>query len=196
MKRIIKLFYTAVFCFAVMSVATGCFKGNGVNTGIISDHEYNDIVVTEEALTAIFDNVSVTDAPSNSTAQSAKTNDSGSDVSAESNNDNVAVSDSEIVVVSDDIPVSDGVSVVITQGSLQKDNIDSGNVTSGAFAKGNITSSNDNNSIIYILNTNTYKFHYESCGSAKQIKESNKDTATDRDSIIARGFSPCKRCNP
>lgn len=49
----------------------------------------------------------------------------------------------------------------------------------------------------YILNTNTHKFHYPSCGSVKQMKESNKQTYTgSRDSLIAQGYDPCKKCNP
>ena len=49
----------------------------------------------------------------------------------------------------------------------------------------------------YILNTNTHKFHYPSCGSVKQMKESNKQTYTgSRDDLIAQGYDPCKKCNP
>lgn len=49
----------------------------------------------------------------------------------------------------------------------------------------------------YILNTNTKKFHYSSCGSAKRIKDSNKDTYSgSRDELIARGYSPCGNCDP
>lgn len=49
----------------------------------------------------------------------------------------------------------------------------------------------------YILNTNTKKFHYPSCGSVKQMKESNKQSYTgSRDDVIAIGYVPCKKCNP
>lgn len=49
----------------------------------------------------------------------------------------------------------------------------------------------------YILNTNTKKFHYPSCGSVKQMKESNKRSYTgSRDDVIAMGYVPCKKCNP
>ena len=49
----------------------------------------------------------------------------------------------------------------------------------------------------YILNTNTKKFHRPSCGSIKQMKESNKKSSMEsRDAIIAKGYSPCKKCNP
>ena len=49
----------------------------------------------------------------------------------------------------------------------------------------------------YVLNTNTKKFHRAGCSSASDIKASNrKDTNESRDSLIAQGYSPCKRCNP
>ncbi|MBR4889494.1 MAG: hypothetical protein IKU17_10150, partial [Clostridia bacterium] len=49
----------------------------------------------------------------------------------------------------------------------------------------------------YVLNTNTYKFHYPSCSSVDDMKESN--TAYyhgTRDEIIDMGYSPCGRCHP
>ena len=49
----------------------------------------------------------------------------------------------------------------------------------------------------YILNTNTKKFHYEWCSSAKQTKESNKRSFTGtRDEVVDQGYKPCGRCNP
>ncbi len=49
----------------------------------------------------------------------------------------------------------------------------------------------------YILNTNTRKFHRTGCGSAKKIKAKNREDFTGtRDEVIARGFEPCKNCNP
>lgn len=49
----------------------------------------------------------------------------------------------------------------------------------------------------YILNTNSHKFHYPSCSSADDIKESNKATYTGtREEVITKGYDPCKRCNP
>lgn len=49
----------------------------------------------------------------------------------------------------------------------------------------------------YILNTNTKKFHYPSCGSVKQMKEKNKSEYTgNRDDVISMGYDPCKKCNP
>ena len=49
----------------------------------------------------------------------------------------------------------------------------------------------------YILNTNTHKFHYPSCSSVDQMKESNKQEYTGtRDEVIAMGYDPCGRCHP
>ena len=49
----------------------------------------------------------------------------------------------------------------------------------------------------YIVNTNTGKFHYPSCRSVKQMKESNKWYYTGtRDDLISQGYDPCGNCNP
>lgn len=51
--------------------------------------------------------------------------------------------------------------------------------------------------ITYILNTNSHKFHYQSCASVDDIKESNKDTFTGtREDVMEMGFEPCGRCHP
>lgn len=55
----------------------------------------------------------------------------------------------------------------------------------------------DTNINTYILNTNTKKFHYSSCGSASRISEKNKGTHTGlRDELISQGYSPCGNCEP
>lgn len=49
----------------------------------------------------------------------------------------------------------------------------------------------------YVVNTNTGKFHYPSCGSAKKIKESNRwDFHGTREELINMGYQPCKNCDP
>ena len=51
--------------------------------------------------------------------------------------------------------------------------------------------------ITYTLNTNSKKFHYVSCVSARKIKSSNKDTYTGkREDLILLGYSPCGNCDP
>ena len=55
----------------------------------------------------------------------------------------------------------------------------------------------DTNTNTYILNKNTKKFHYSSCGSASRISEKNKGTYTGaRDELISQGYSPCGNCEP
>ncbi len=49
----------------------------------------------------------------------------------------------------------------------------------------------------YVLNTNTKKFHYPSCGSVSKMKDKNKKYYTgDRQDVINMGYDPCKNCNP
>ena len=49
----------------------------------------------------------------------------------------------------------------------------------------------------YIANRNTKKFHYPWCSSVDQMKESNKWYFTGlRDTLINKGYKPCKRCDP
>lgn len=49
----------------------------------------------------------------------------------------------------------------------------------------------------YVLNKNTKKFHYTWCSSVSQMKQSNREYYSGtRENVIARGFSPCGRCNP
>ncbi len=50
---------------------------------------------------------------------------------------------------------------------------------------------------LYILNTNTMKFHSEYCRSVKDIAPENKETYRGtRDEAIALGYSPCGICHP
>lgn len=49
----------------------------------------------------------------------------------------------------------------------------------------------------YVLNTNTKKFHYPDCHSAKNISDKNKQTYTGtRSELVADGYSPCGNCKP
>lgn len=72
----------------------------------------------------------------------------------------------------------------------------------GSDAKGDSTGSSqttesDQVTASYILNTNSKKFHYPTCSSVGQMKESNKQAYTgSRDDLIAMGYSPCGRCHP
>lgn len=49
----------------------------------------------------------------------------------------------------------------------------------------------------YVLNTNSKKFHYPTCSSVNQMKDSNKwYYEGTRDEVIAMGYDPCGRCHP
>ncbi len=51
--------------------------------------------------------------------------------------------------------------------------------------------------VTYIVNTNTKKFHTESCESVSDMAEHNKQSFTgSRDALIELGYEACKRCNP
>ena len=65
------------------------------------------------------------------------------------------------------------------------------------FEKNNTEASQTVVKQTYILNTNTKKFHYESCGSADDINPENKNTYTGtRDDLIKMGYDPCGNCDP
>jgi DNA-entry nuclease len=49
----------------------------------------------------------------------------------------------------------------------------------------------------YVLNTNSKKFHKESCSSAGKISEKNKEVFTGyRSDLIDDGYEPCGACKP
>lgn len=50
---------------------------------------------------------------------------------------------------------------------------------------------------IYILNTNTMKFHLPDCSSAEDIADGNREeSSSSRDELIDKGYEPCGRCKP
>lgn len=50
---------------------------------------------------------------------------------------------------------------------------------------------------MYVLNTNSNKFHYPNCSSVEKMSEKNKSVVTDtRNNLINRGYSPCGICKP
>ncbi len=52
-------------------------------------------------------------------------------------------------------------------------------------------------SVDYVVNKNTYKFHYLYCNSVNDMKEKNKwYYSGDRQDLIDMGYQPCGRCNP
>ncbi len=59
------------------------------------------------------------------------------------------------------------------------------------------TSSENEETKTYILNTSNGKFHLPSCSSVETMKEKNKQTFEGkRSELISAGYSPCGACNP
>ena len=51
--------------------------------------------------------------------------------------------------------------------------------------------------VTYIINTNSGKFHRPTCDSVHDMSEKNKlESTDDRETLIERGYVPCKRCKP
>ncbi len=55
-------------------------------------------------------------------------------------------------------------------------------------------SASNTSELTYVLNVKTMKFHKPSCNSLPTANR--KDTSESRESIIAQGYVPCKKCNP
>ena len=67
------------------------------------------------------------------------------------------------------------------------------------YATGDSTAAVDDSgeTFVYILNTNTRKFHYPDCSSAINMKaNSREEYAGTREALIAQGYEPCGRCKP
>ena len=57
--------------------------------------------------------------------------------------------------------------------------------------------SEEETDIGYVLNNDSMKFHFSTCGSVSNMKDENKIYSTDtRDELILEGYSPCGNCNP
>ena len=55
----------------------------------------------------------------------------------------------------------------------------------------------ENTNSMYILNTNSKKFHKETCASVDKISASNREEYTgSREDLIKQGYKPCGTCKP
>ena len=71
--------------------------------------------------------------------------------------------------------------------------------TGVSYLTGDEPPANDSETVgeVYILNTNTDKFHREDCRHATSIKEENRvEFIGNRDDLIADGYKACLTCNP
>ncbi len=58
-------------------------------------------------------------------------------------------------------------------------------------------SAGSSESVVYVLNTNSKKFHYSTCSSVEKMNDANKEYSTQsREEIIAEGYTPCGNCKP
>ena len=54
-----------------------------------------------------------------------------------------------------------------------------------------------NENAVYVLNTNTMRFHLPDCQSVQDMKEKNrKEFFGTREELLEAGYSPCGRCRP
>lgn len=67
----------------------------------------------------------------------------------------------------------------------------------GASEKGTTGSDEGKGAAEYVLNTNSKKFHRPDCSSVDQMSAKNREDVNDaRENLMAKGYDPCKRCNP
>ena len=69
--------------------------------------------------------------------------------------------------------------------------------TSTVVSTPDTSNSNTPNSVSYVLNTSTKKFHIPSCRHVSKIAEENfAETNNTRDFLISDGYDPCGTCKP
>ena len=95
---------------------------------------------------------------------------------------------------------TDGKTVWSKQSTAKKWSVPSKKIDEGNAGK-KITDKTDNkdtnNNSYYVLNTSTKKFHKPDCRDVSKIKKENYDESTDsKDSLISKGYTGCKHCNP
>ncbi len=84
-----------------------------------------------------------------------------------------------------------------TADTQESTTADTKNSTTADTKNSTTADSSDTDTTTYIINTNTKKFHKESCSSVADISDHNKSSYTgSKDTLIAQGYSACKRCNP
>lgn len=81
--------------------------------------------------------------------------------------------------------------------SGEKSSSKSKNDTDNNTALSNSSAESKDESNVYILNTNTHKFHYPKCKSVKDMKDKNKQKFQGtREECLEMGYDPCGNCHP
>jgi len=93
--------------------------------------------------------------------------------------------------------VQPGIKIDYTTGDSEAEDGSAPYGSSVVVTKPSQQNNNDSSAANYIANKNTKKFHYPTCSSVGQMKESNKKYLNcTRDQAIQQGFQPCGRCCP
>ena len=198
-------------CLILLFLISGCSDDINIETDIDSEAEPNEYIDLYEAdLSGLFDSREDTTSAEESSVVFYKREEDSSEESVTheinvnetvDSADNLTDRSSPEVSDEDELGSAPVVAVVDesmnNNGTIQnRNNLPESSPEADSEINNVDDTSVDFENAAYILNKNTKKFHYPYCGSAKQIKEKNKAVGNDRDDIIARGFKPCKRCNP
>ena len=96
----------------------------------------------------------------------------------------------------DIVCVSDGTTVTFTVDRNADVDVFDG-IGDNSTQKPTNPDNGDQQSAHYVLNTDTQKFHYPDCSSAKRISEKNRqEFYGTREELIEIGYSPCGNCDP
>lgn len=89
--------------------------------------------------------------------------------------------------------VADGANAGVSSGP----NAGTSSGPNGASSDQSAGGSQETSTATYVLNTNTKKFHRQTCSSISRIKDANrKEFDGTKEQLQADGYSPCKNCNP
>lgn len=197
-----------VYCYNVqpgieINYKTGASSGpeytgttTSTNTSNSTDTNKNDKTDSEtntNTSTSTTTNTSSSNITSSTTTSSSSTTSSSTTSTSSS-----STTSSSTTSTSSSSTTSNSTTSTTTPSEAEKPETSNSNSTQSSSSNtSSAETTNNPTTYTYILNTNSKKFHEPSCGSAKTIKEKNKDTFTGtRDEIIAKGYSPCKNCEP
>ena len=196
LKYNLKIFFTLILCIVVLSFG-GCGT-NDFESDMLSESELDKIENNSIDMNGLFDNIPSDDSDTNDLQ------DAGSkEVSEDKTSPDIILpiihdnSDTDAIVDSNGTDIEKGSNQQNTKNGVVAEPLQENNQDNSEIDVNSPSEQRDNDqTITYVLNKNTKKFHFEYCKSVPDIKPKNRDTATDRNSIIERGFVPCKRCNP
>ncbi len=209
--RGIKLKYILVFCIVIQALFVGCSRNIEIDTGIDPKAEYEKITLSSRTdMSVLFDdndNVPDYENEIESVSNNEKTdieldglrvNETEKSENKTEETETVFTEETykDTAGITDEIADNEAKEIISNDNKTRSDTVSTESDSVKSEKKQNGASDSTDVSTTYILNKNTKKFHFASCSSAKQIKDKNKGSDSDRDAIIAQGYQPCKRCNP